>query len=390
MKVAVVFMEYPHHQLTFAASDLEALRINGIGITTIALRGKSFSEDETFLDIMNIRMLKNVASLFLEKSTYSYLAKLFSSSNPGFGYLATFYVALRSLVAFVWIKSLQVDLVHLFWGHYPSILGLLLKEKQADFPVTMFLGAYDMERTPELTKRMVQSADLIFTHSQFGRRRINEIYGENREAIVVNRGIDLDKFQFIRTPRLSANFVYSGRLIRSKRVDLVIEWFKTFKMIEPGATLRILGEGPEYDSLRMIVDNYKLSDCIYFSGHVDSKQVGLALSEAQYLLFCSSKRGEVLPNAVKEAMACGCVCVVNWHPSIEELITDGINGFLVNEYALSEDKARSILAANAQCITDNARETVVSRFDRSKTISEQIYYWNIMLNEKASLKNSSN
>ena len=56
------------------------------------------------------------------------------------------------------------------------------------------------------------------------------------------------------------------------------------------------------------------------------------MAESRYFIFLSNKKSERLPNVLKEAMQCGCVCISSKTKGIEELIQHGVNGFTISNY----------------------------------------------------------
>lgn len=66
-----------------------------------------------------------------------------------------------------------------------------------------------------------------------------------------------------------SNIIYVGRLVESKRVDLLIHGFSlAVKAITPGCRLRIVGSGPDSERLKKLTKDLDLSDQIEFLGHV--------------------------------------------------------------------------------------------------------------------------
>ena len=49
-----------------------------------------------------------------------------------------------SFYMFEKLKKEKPDIVHLFWGHYPSLVGYLVKKNMPDTKLSQFLGAYDL------------------------------------------------------------------------------------------------------------------------------------------------------------------------------------------------------------------------------------------------------
>ena len=97
--------------------------------------------------------------------------------------------------------------------------------------------------------------------------------------------------------------LYLGGLRREKRVDLVIEAWKSAG--GPGR-LTIAGEGPEGDRLRRLAQ--AVSQPVRFLGRVEDPQP--LLERCDILVLASDAEG--MSNALLEAMACGRACIATY------------------------------------------------------------------------------
>jgi len=106
-------------------------------------------------------------------------------------------------------------------------------------------------------------------------------------------------------------FVYLGRLVDWKAVDLLLEAFRGVADHHPTATLDVLGDGPMLEPLRKRNAELRLGDRVSFPGWV-SKGQGLEKLRAADVFVLPSLR-ECGGNALLEAMAVGLPCVAtNW------------------------------------------------------------------------------
>lgn len=91
----------------------------------------------------------------------------------------------------------------------------------------------------------------------------------------------------------------SGRLIASKRHDVLIRAFADLADKFPDSILVILGEGPERRDLEELSRQLSVADRVFLLGHMDNP--GAWYSQADVFAFPSSFEG--FPNAVLEAMS---------------------------------------------------------------------------------------
>ncbi len=152
-------------------------------------------------------------------------------------------------------------------------------------------------------------------------------WGVARERLhVLPHAIDVERFRSETPPQdRGLDLLYVGRLVRSKRVDLVLRVFARVRERIADARLTILGEGPERAQLEELADAMGLEEAVTFAGYRDDAE--RYYGEARVLLLASEREG--LPLALIEAMSSGCVPISTRCGSVEDLIDDGKNGFLV-------------------------------------------------------------
>jgi GalNAc-alpha-(1->4)-GalNAc-alpha-(1->3)-diNAcBac-PP-undecaprenol alpha-1,4-N-acetyl-D-galactosaminyltransferase len=117
-----------------------------------------------------------------------------------------------------------------------------------------------------------------------------------------------------------------GRLDRQKGHDLLLQAFAATDAARSGWRLVILGEGPERPNLERLASELGIQDAVSMPGVV--REPAEWLYEAQ--LFVLPSRYEGFPNALLEAMACGCAVIAADCPSgPAEIVRDGENGLLI-------------------------------------------------------------
>jgi glycosyltransferase involved in cell wall biosynthesis len=88
---------------------------------------------------------------------------------------------------------------------------------------------------------------------------------------------------------------------------------------------------------------------------------------------------ERLPNVVKEAMLQHCVPVVTRTAGIEELVTDGVDGFVVpqGDVAAAIDRVGQVLSSAAfrDALAKRARAKVLETFDVERLTQRRLEVW---------------
>jgi glycosyltransferase involved in cell wall biosynthesis len=100
------------------------------------------------------------------------------------------------------------------------------------------------------------------------------------------------------------------------------------------------------------------------------------MASAQYFLFLSEKKSERLSNVIKEAMACKCICICSKTIGINELITDGFNGYILkNSYDLNFEDYFTISEDAQKLLTHNADITIKNNFNIVNSHQQYLNFW---------------
>ncbi|MEN0045657.1 MAG: glycosyltransferase family 4 protein [Bacteroidota bacterium] len=109
------------------------------------------------------------------------------------------------------------------------------------------------------------------------------------------------------------NFVYLGRLVSDKGVDLAIEALAALNNQVPeqiSFNLTIIGDGEERIKLEKRVNELGLKKQVRFTGILKGELLARELNQHQYLI-APSRWDEPFGNVALEGMACGCIPIVS-------------------------------------------------------------------------------
>ena len=192
-----------------------------------------------------------------------------------------------------------------------------------------------------------------------------------RNTLVIPPPIDLSGL-------IERNFRKSGDIISVARLEPVkgIPYLIRAMSLIKDSNLIIIGDGPERSALESLSLRLGLSDRIFILGQLDhNTEFWDRLQEATVFVLPSLSEG--LPRVLLEAMTCGLPIVATNVGGIPEIITDGVNGYLVpprNETALAEAIERVLNDDNFRRNASKENRKMARNYAIS-IIGQQLYYY---------------
>jgi glycogen(starch) synthase len=150
--------------------------------------------------------------------------------------------------------------------------------------------------------------------------------GLNLQINAIPNGVDLARFSppESRAQREEVALLFAGRASREKNVPEVLEALAKFK--ERRWRFSIVADGPEMKGWRRRAQQVGLQDRVMFKGWLPKDKMEEIYRETDVLVFPSTSEG--MPNVVLEAMASGLPVIATRIRGTEDLVEDGICGFL--------------------------------------------------------------
>ena len=115
--------------------------------------------------------------------------------------------------------------------------------------------------------------------------------------------------------------MFLGRLVSDKGAEMCIQLISEFNKLGKDYTLTIIGDGPERESLKQMVDVLDLNDCVEFTGFLEGNVMIETLNQHQFMLV-PSKWEEPFGNVALEGMACGCIPIVSDGGGLPDAVGD--------------------------------------------------------------------
>lgn len=388
MKVWYVFSQFPTPSETFAGTDVRVLRGLGVQVRAVNLRPshprapqllREWGLEGLEVDAVTPgKLLAGMGRMLCRPGLLIRLLGVIVRDN----WRHPVQVG-KSLLAlprvFQLLHALAAEppeVLHLFWGHYTALLGLLVRWTQPRVVVTVFLGAYDLRTRYATSATLARQAHAVFTHARANVPLLVRQGVPADKVTVIWRGVDFARLQAPDVKRQPFRIATAGRLIPEKGMVEMVETFARVQAAWPEASLCVMGDGPLRASLERRVRERGLRR-VEFTGHLPHTEIFLRLAAAEVFLFLSHE--EHLPNAVKEAMAAGCACVVTRTTGIEELVQDGETGSVVEV----GDVAGAAAAVDRLFRAPDLRERLVRRarahleahFDARRNMARYVEVW---------------
>jgi glycosyltransferase involved in cell wall biosynthesis len=231
-----------------------------------------------------------------------------------------------------------------------------------------------------LFRLAIPSLDALVFVGEAQRRYWDE-RGLGGRSLVINNGVDLDRFSPGEVDRAAQrralgfqpdDYVVgiSAALRSEKRHCDLVDALAGLKARGFEAKLLMVGDGPERGALEAQVRRLRLDDAVVFAG--DQRDVRPFLAAMDVGVLCSDF--ETFSLAVLETLAMGVPLVGSDVGSIRQVVEPGRNGFifeprrvdqLVDQLSrLADAGVRSSMAAEARAsITRFSEETMVERFE---------------------------
>lgn len=341
--VMVVTMVFPWPSEAFAGVEVRALQAAGCEVRVRALRSGHPRAQELLRDWQ-------LDSLDLTSWTASSVWRglVFAIRHPGMAIRTAAWLIRhgwsrprllarclllmpRMLAVFAECLMRPPSVLCLYWGHYPSVLAYMAKRWLPGVHVAMSLNAYDLVYAFPPSIAVAREVDSLWTIAQANLPALEALGLDPARVHVSLHGIDLSQVPGACIAKADQLFVTIARLEENKGVDDAIRAFAAVAARHPGARLTIVGEGPERTRLEGLAREEGVADRVHFTGGIDHSRVYGILAGASALLLLSRSPAERLPNAVKEAMACRCLCVVTRTPGIEFLLGCLANPMVVEQ-----------------------------------------------------------
>ncbi|EKE20461.1 MAG: group 1 glycosyl transferase, partial [uncultured bacterium] len=180
-----------------------------------------------------------------------------------------------------------------------------------------------------LIKLIWKKSSTVVSNSR-GLRDLALETNKHQKVDIIFNGIDLDDFCPNESLRAKDRFIITigaTRITARKGTNYLVEALGILAPKYPNLLLRILGDGDEKNNLIDLTKKMKLENFVQFLGRIPREETAPYYQEAS--LFVLPSLNEGMSNAMLEALASGLPILATQTGGTEELVEDGINGFVI-------------------------------------------------------------
>jgi phosphatidyl-myo-inositol dimannoside synthase len=196
----------------------------------------------------------------------------------------------------------------------------------------------------ERRRRYLGAADAIVAVSRFAKDVLVERYDVSSAKVeVISNGVDSEKFvPRPKPPALIGRFELAGkfvlvtitRLVERKGVDMALRALPAVRACIPNVHFLVVGDGPSADQLKGLATEQGVADAVSFVGAVPHCDTPTYYSAGDLFVMPNRQladgNNEGFGLVFLEANACGLPVIAGRDGGPAEVVSDGVNGLLVN------------------------------------------------------------
>lgn len=252
------------------------------------------------------------------------------------------------------VKKKMPSIVTVGYAHGNAVDMCRAKEKKGLWLRRYILSA-SLRRADKVVAISNSVKDSLISYFNTPEDKISVIYnGVNTETFVPVERSETEKLQLI----------YVGRLIEEKGVQNILYALSNLDS-SVSWHLKIVGDGRYRKSLEHISGTLSLQDRVEFCGN--RRDVAQLLQKSDVFIHMPEWE-EGFGITVIEAMAAGKICVVAKSGALPEIISDGVNGYLI-EKGNTKALTKKINEITEQINSENLKKIRVNAILRAKDFS---------------------
>ena len=216
--------------------------------------------------------------------------------------------------------------------------------------------------------------------SAITKNNLESIGVEDERIHIIPNGIDIERIERITPSSDRCDILFTGRLIKEKNVDMLLEAVNRLRQTIPDIKCYIIGDGPEKERLIRLAGEHRLLDNVKFFGFMEYDEIIACMKSSKSFVLPSSREGFGM--VVIEAFACGVpVITIKNRRNAASMLVSKETGFVVNpDVGELSNAIRTIITDNTLHKKMSAAALAASRaYDWDKMVSELMHLYSELI-----------
>jgi glycosyltransferase involved in cell wall biosynthesis len=234
------------------------------------------------------------------------------------------------ITLFLFLRKQHFDILHTALYHNGFFVRLFAGKKYRNKIIYSIRDNFDI--APAFYKffeKMFVKSSWVVTNSLNAKNNFLKQVGEKYTNKVVNiyNGFDIQKFEINRASNPDFVIGNIGRHIFEKNQLQLLKAFNKLTLSD-NANLYIIGN--KTTEVTPFLNAYVKENKLENSVSILDSQPDIVEYYRRFEIFVLTSLSEGFPNVIFEAMLSGCICIISESANSDNLIVDGVNGFVYN------------------------------------------------------------
>jgi colanic acid/amylovoran biosynthesis glycosyltransferase len=355
VRMAYLVSQYPRISESFILREVLILRQLGFDIKVASIN----APDREFEKLTAEEREESVRTLYVKRSSWLRVLRVHvraAATNPS-GYARTLAFALRlgradrerrlmfffyfveAVLIADWMRRNALTHLHVHFATPASTVGMIASKLTG---VSLSITVHGPDEFYDVTRyqlsEKINRCQFLCVISKFARSQLMKLSPVEQwnKFEVTPLGVNPENFPARPSGGGDGSFeiLCVGRLVPAKGQHVLIQAFDRLAKEGQNVTLRVVGDGPDRQSLQAMVERLGLTDRVHFEGAVNQDRIQQFYRQADVFVLASFAEG--VPVVLMEAMAIQVPCITTRITGIPELIRDGIDGLLVTPSDVEE------------------------------------------------------
>ena len=364
--------QYPAVSHSFIRREIHALESLGWQVSRFAIRPERGGVVDA-ADKAEAQLVKHIIKTPVPELISSIVRQLLFNAS---GFFRTLVASVRfnarheknlkkTLICFFeacvlcdWVRHQGIQHIHAHFGSNSATIAMFVKYLGGPGYSFTVHGPEEFDKPETLgLNAKIREARFVVAISSYGRSQLYRWadFADWEKIQVVHCGLDIEFLNYAPTPvPVEPGIVCVGRLSEQKGQLLLLQAIA--RLVAEGVALKLVlvGDGPMRGEIESFIADHDLAGCVELTGSLSGQQVREQISLARAFVLPSFAEG--LPVVIMEAFALGRPVISTYVAGIPELVSDGVNGWLVSAGSVDDlvTAMRTVIKASPHTLAEMA------------------------------------